>query len=273
MTHRTDWNAALRGWGACAALGMAGWAGVAPAADAPREVVWETPGERPTHGNYVGESGIPAEVMTEAFLAAHPDLRWRREGLHHYTHGRYAEAIAQFQRAAHFADKPAQAMVAEMHWEGRGVPVDRPLAYAWMDIAAERMYANFLILREKYWSQLTPAEQVESLQRGKALLAEFGDAVAKPRLEKVLKREGRHATGSRVGFVGALRIIPNTGPMAGMGLTLDGTEYYAKQYWQPDRYWELQDRVWKAPSTGRVDVGDVEVVRDPAPAGDAAPED
>lgn len=261
MTSNTGWNAMVRGWGPRVALGAAGWVGIAAAADAQRTVLWEELEERPSYGNFVGEAGIRAEVMTEAFLAAHPDLRWRREGLHSHAHGQYAAALAQFQRAARYADKPSQAMVAEMYWEGRGVPVDRPLAYAWMDLAAERMYANFLILRERYWLQLTPAEQAQSLQRGQALLAEYGDDVAKPRLEKVLRLEGRKVTGSRVGFVGSLKIIPNTGPMAGTGMTLDGTQYYAKQYWQPDRYWELQDQVWRAPPKGRVDVGGVEVVR------------
>ncbi|UWX04086.1 hypothetical protein H1235_01015 [Pseudoxanthomonas sp. NC8] len=51
--------------------------------------------------------------------------------------------------------------------------------------------------------------------RGKALLAEFGDDAAKPRLEKVLRKESRQVTGSRTGSVGFVRIVPMTGPMAG----------------------------------------------------------
>ena len=94
-----------------------------------------------------------------------------------------------------------------------------------------------------------------------------GDAAAQPRLERILKRERRQVTGSRVGAVGNLRIIPNTGPLAGTGMTLRGDEYYAPQYWQPEKYWQLQDALWKAPLKGRVRVGELESVESKAASG------
>src|SRR5690606_40050262 len=66
-----------------------------------------------------------------------------------------------------------------IYWKGLGVPVDRPIGYAWMDLAAERMYPNFTILRERYWGDLSPAERDDAIRRGQALLAEFGDEVAR----------------------------------------------------------------------------------------------
>ena len=197
-------------------------------------------------------------TMTEGFLAAHPDLRWRLEGLRAYEARDYEVALSRLQRAARHGDKPAQAIIAEMHWRGIGVPQDKPLGYAWMDIAAERLSPAFLAPREAYWEALTPAEREDAIARGQAVLAEYGDDVAKPRLEKILKRERRNVTGSRLGFVGNLTIIPFTGPLAGTGMTVSGEEYYAEKYWEPKAYWAHQDTLWNAPLRGRVTVGDLE---------------
>jgi len=231
----------------------------AQSAEPPHKAEWQPPVERPKQGNFVGEPGISPELITEGFLSAHPDLRWRREGQHAYANKNYAEAMQYFLRAARYADKPAQAMIAEMYWKGIGVPRDRELGYAWMDLAAERFYSNFLILREQYWQQLDAEGQRDAIERGQALLAEYGDDVAKPRMAKVLRKE-RKVTGSRVGFVGNLEIIPFTGPNAGKGLSIRGDEYYAPKFWQVDKYYEWQDQVWDAPGArkGRVEVGDVE---------------
>ncbi len=242
----------------------AAWApaGAEPAREAaPAHLMeWQGPVERPTFGNFVGEPDIAPELLTEGFLAAHPDIRWRREGLHAFHNKRYDEAHGHFRRAATYADKASMAMLAEMYWKGLGVPADRPIGYAWMDLAAERLYANFTILRERYWRELTSAEQAASIERGQALLAEFGDAAAKPRLEKILRREGRKVTGSRVGSVGFVRIVPMTGPAAGTGKVLRASDYYRPDYWEPSHYWAWQDQVWQAPPREKVDVGDVEQV-------------
>ena len=227
----------------------------------------QAPVERPSRGNFVGEPGISPELLTEGFLAAHPDLRWRREGLHAYANQRYDEAMGHFLHAAKYADKPSQAMIAEMYWKGIGVAKDRALGYAWMDLAAERFYSNFVILREQYWGSMSDAEQHDSIMRGQPLLAEYGDDVAKPRMAKVLRKE-RAVTGSRAGFVGNLQIIPFTGPNAGNGVSIRGDEYYAPKYWQADKYFEWQDQVWDAPPAkkGRVEVGDLQRADKPKPA-------
>ena len=241
-------------------------------APAPHHAENQPPVDRPTRGNFVGEPGISPELMTEGFLTAHPDLRWRREGLHAYANKRYDEAMQYFLRAARYADKPAQAMIAEMHWKGIGVPQDRELGYAWMDLAAERFYSNFVILREQYWETLDAAQRLNAIERGQPLLAEYGDGVAKMRMAKVL-RKNRGVTGSRVGFVGNLEIIPFTGPNAGTGMTIRADEYYAPKFWQADKYYEWQDQVWDAPAArkGRVEVGDVENAGKAAPASDKDP--
>ena len=238
---------------------------MAQSAGPPHQAEWQPPVERPKQGNFVGEPGISPELMTEGFLSAHPDLRWRREGLHAYANKNYAEALQYFLRASRYADKPAQAMIAEMYWKGIGVPQDRELGYAWMDLAAERFYSNFVILREQYWGTMSEAERHAAIERGQPLLAEYGDDAAKPRMAKILRKQ-RSITGSRVGFVGNLEIIPFTGPNAGTGMSIRGDEYYAPKFWQADKYFEWQDQVWDAPDArkGRVEVGDVEQAGKPA---------
>lgn len=207
-----------------------------------------------------GGPKIDPDVLTEGFLVAHPDLRWRAEGVRAYEEQDYDQALEYLKRAARYADKPSQAIIAGMYWDGVGVPQDRPLAYAWMDVAGERLYHDFILYREAYWNALDEAGRADALQRGQAILAEYGDDAAKPRLEKTLRRERGQVTGSRVGFVGYMTIVPNTGPLAGTGITLRGDQYYAREYWEPEAYWQLQDRIWKAPARERVDVGDVEQV-------------
>lgn len=82
-------------------------------------------------------------------------------------------------------------MVAEIYWEGQGVKADRPRAYAWMDLAAERQFVAFVAKREKYWAQLNNEEREEALSIGAQLYAEYGDDVALPRLDKRISSERR----------------------------------------------------------------------------------
>lgn len=214
-------------------------------------------------GTPAAEPDAHRVLNSGGFLVAHPDLRWRREGLMALDAGREGEAFTYFKRAARYADKASQAMVAEMLWTGRGVPMDRPLAYAWMDIAAERAYLPFVAKRETYWGELDAAERRRALEVGQPLFAHYRDAVAKVRLERELAHARRNVTGSRVGNVGNLQVMV---PTAGGKLftTIDGERYYADQYWEPEQYWAWQDSIWKEPNFGTVTVEPLEVVREEA---------
>jgi hypothetical protein len=216
----------------------------------------------------------PAFVATEAFLSGHPDLRWRIAGLNAHRKGEYREALEAFRRAARFADKPAAAAIAELYWEGKGVAQDRALAYAWMDLAAERQWRLFLVRREGMWAELTDAERERALVVGTALYEEFGDAVAKPRMARVLRNARRNTTGSRTGSVGSLRIEI---PSANGSLIVDGSQFYADKYWDPKMYWRWQQETWAPELQGRVDVGTVtaaaEAPGDRKPATDTQPGD
>lgn len=197
-------------------------------------------------------------MMSAGFLSAHPDLRFRLLGLEKHKAGKREDAFRFFQYASQYADKPSQAMVAEMLWNGNGTPQDRALAYAWMDLAAERGYEGFIGLRERYWSQLDQAERARALAEGEAIYARYGDAAAKPRIAAVLRRERKATTGSRTGAVGNLRIVV-MGP-AGPE-EIDGSKFYDERYWDPTKYQAWHDAVWMKPRIATVNVGGVQQIK------------
>lgn len=201
-----------------------------------------------------------AIMSSESFINAHPDLMHRNRGLLAYQKGHYPEALIHFRRAAKFSDKPSQGMVAEMLWKGEGVEVNRPLAYAWMDLAAERHYRTMLLRRENFWNSLSADERVQAVEIGKVLYETYGDDVAKKRLAIALRRAKNSVTGSRTGMVGSLSITIFT-PTGSE--TIDGSQYYQDKFWQPDLYFRWQDAIWKNPPTGNVNIGPLEVRPEP----------
>ena len=197
-----------------------------------------------------------ARILTDGFLRYHPDIKHRLEGLKQLDEGRPAEAFGEFKRAARFADKVSQAMVAELLWAGSVDGADRAEAYAWMDLAAERGYEVFVAKREQYWAALDASERERALEVGQQVYAEFGDEAAKPRLETLLKRGRWAMTGSRVGFKGALEIqVPGPG---GQWISISGEEYYDDKLWKPEKYFAWQDRTWGGPPVGTVTVGEID---------------
>ena len=208
-----------------------------------------------------GPSSVRGEmktVNTASFLNAHPDMKYRREGWIAFEEERFAEAAEHFLRASGYADKLSQVMLAEMHWEGRGVARDRALAYAWADLAAERGYPKLIVVRERYWTQLDDAERARALEAGERLYAEYGDDVARPRM-------ARHLLQARRGMVGKLprRNVEILVPDAdGHWARIQGHHFYATKFWEPERYQEWVDQTWTAPPRGTVEVGDPESLQD-----------
>lgn len=204
-----------------------------------------------------GDSGDLAVILDDTnFLTAHPDMRWRKLAIDAHKAGRDEQAREYFQRAALYADKLSQAAYAEMLWKGEGGAQDRPLAYAWMDLAAQRGSRALLVRREYYWSQLDETERARAQEVGQAVYARYGDKAAKPRQEREMRAGRNRATGSRIGAPGAGRICTSVdtsafGEGSGRGSKLGGAcaypvgadAYYARRLWEPAQYWAWQDQL------------------------------
>ena len=84
----------------------------------------------PMHAADVGPKDDAFIVQSRSFLSSHPDLYGRVLGMKSYSKGDYKEAMRQFRKGAYYADKPSQAMVAEMLWKGEGVMRSRSVPLA-----------------------------------------------------------------------------------------------------------------------------------------------
>lgn len=207
---------------------------------------------------------------TEGVQAAHPGYRWRREALLAIERGTPEPVQEWLQRAARYADKPAQALIAERYWKGEGVEQDRPLAYAWMDLAAERGYTVFVAHRERYWAALDAAERRRALEVGEGVYAEFGDAVAQPRLARHLAHKRRMQTGTngRSGSMVEVYLAPGRNPSGESGIGKGRTQqfylgkrlpnYYQAKVWDADAWFAWQDAQYTGLPEGVVTVGAVQ---------------
>jgi hypothetical protein len=194
-------------------------------------------------------------VKSRSFMASHPDLNSRSLGMQSYQKGHFEEALRQFRKGAYYADKPSQAMVAEMLWKGEGIEQDKIEAYAWIDLAAERLYKDLVAKRENYWAELSADQRLQAVEKGQAIYAKYGDKVAKRRIENILERGRRNITGSRTGYVGVLKIqIPGPG---GMPIDISGDQFYQEKFWKPEMYWKWQSVAWKALPTGIATMGEL----------------
>jgi hypothetical protein len=206
------------------------------------------------------DPSLNPDLLEAGILQNYPDLMFRQWGMRALNEKNHDRAWAYFRRASYYADKPSQGMVAEMLWEGRGVPQDRAMAYVWMDLAAERGYPLFVASREMYWAELTEDERERALIEGQQVYARFGDEAAKVRYANQLRWKQKAATGSHLGgFAGtAVRIgkpgIDEDDSDAGF----DASKFYDPQNFDADKYWQRTDRVWSRLRNPRVTVGELE---------------
>jgi hypothetical protein len=202
-------------------------------------------------------------AMNDASTWYHPDLFGEFAGVHRYAHHEFAGAMKYFQIGAYYADKFSQLSIGLMYLNGEGVTKDPLTAYAWLDIAAERDYPDFVATRDRVKASLTPDELQRAQSIRDKLALRYADNVAKPRMEQQLRFGVEQMTGSHLGFnqgvkhdslkgtlckggvfIGGLSI-----PEAGCG----GEDIYAESRWKPEKYFARRDSQWKATVT----VGDI----------------
>lgn len=191
---------------------------------------------------YAGEDRSNDPEMSKTLLLmkrtatwSHPDKYGMTTGMRHYIHGDYPGALHYFEMGAYYADKFSQLSLGLMHMNGEGTDKDPITGYAWLDLAAERGYPEFLATRDRFRSELSP-QQIEQAMAVRAELASrYGDAVAKWRLTMELRQGQMKLTGSHTGF--------------GWDLS----------EWDPAQYFAKRDREWQ----GIVTVGPVKQEEEP----------
>lgn len=188
-------------------------------------------------------------VSSEAFLTAHPDQLYRLRAQGALHEGRPEQARHYFRRAAYYADKLSQAMLAQMLWDGVGGDADRALGYAWMDLAAERGTPLLLAERERFWHVLDQSEQQRAVAEGQGIHAAYADDVAKPRLEREMRKANQATVGSRISSrsakaetcIGTARVSRD---QLFLCMKQVNTErFYQARFWEPEKYWAWQDQV------------------------------
>lgn len=188
-------------------------------------------------------------VSSEAFLTAHPDQLYRLRAQGALHEGRPERARHYFRRAAYYGDKLSQAMLAQMLWDGLGGDADRALGYAWMDLAAERGTPLLLTERERFWQALDQSEQQRAVAEGREIYATYADDVAKPRLEREMRKANQATIGSRISArsakaetcIGTAKISRDQLFLCMNQVSTD--RFYQAKFWEPEKYWAWQDQV------------------------------
>lgn len=218
------------------------------------------------------------QAMANVDTDGHPDLAGEFNGMRYYMHGKYESAMEQFKHGAYYADKLSQLCIGLMYLNGQGVAKDAVVAYAWLDLAAERNYPAFTATRDRVEASLT-AEQLQQAAQMRAQLASvYADAVAKRRLATQLALGQMRLTGSRTGYDFSVLSLPADiyaapgsggtaasvgrcdGPTISVGYSeapisgCSGSTRYTSAFWDPDKYFAGRDALWNA----TVNVGPVQ---------------
>lgn len=223
-----------------------------------------------THPDDLKQLGVLEQALAEpGVVEHHSDLYFRSLGADAYKAGDKKRALEMFTAAARYGDKPSEAMVATMYWNGEGTAVDHPRAYAWMDLAADRGYHDLLVQRELYWNRLSATERDEAIRIGKDVYDEYSDERGQRHLEAELSRVAQQATGSHTGYAGNGAVVHTLGGLAAvMGGSVvhygydnnitQLSQYYSRAVWSADDYLHLKDMQWRLndPLQGNVEVGE-----------------
>jgi len=211
-------------------------------------------------GDPLDDPGVQKTLraMANSSTWYHPDIFGMTVGMRRYAHKDYAGALKYFEIGSYYADKLSQLSTGLMYKNGEGVKKDPVTAYAWLDLAAERDYPEFVSTRDNLKAELSPEQLAQAMEARKKLGERYGDAVAKPRMAQQLRFGQMEMTGSRTGFDSganhlatsdhcgpALVIGGRTVPQAGCG----SVDMYSRDNWDPDKYFAGRDREWKATVT------------------------
>lgn len=207
----------------------------------------------------------------------HPDESGEFAGMSYYASGDYAKAMESFKSGARYADKLSQLSIGLMYLHGEGVAKDPVAAYAWLALAAERKFPRYIATRDEVWKSLDEDQRQQAIALFNQLSGEYGDAVAKVRMERALREARTKMTGSLVGYgdSGVSSVTTAQFASGNPGLeskwgssampacgarSIDGSpitgcgSLYVAWRWDPRQYFRIRDAAW----TGTVTVGDLQ---------------
>lgn len=198
---------------------------------------------------------LALRAMGTASTWYHPDLFGEFAGMRYYAHHHYKGAMKYFKIGAYYSDKLSQLSIGLMYLNGEGTKKDAVTAYAWLRVAAERKYPEFVATRDGVKATLSPAQLQQSDAIYSKLEARYGDAVAKHRLIVQLRQGQMQITGSHTGFDSGISQL-NTGNCSGPTIYVGGAamakagcggaSMYAKYRWDPKQYFASRDAQWTA---------------------------
>lgn len=166
----------------------------------------EVPASMPAAGNADSSGVVQTNDGNETPDSARPGLYFFNKAAKAFEKGQYTFAIEMYQVAASYAYKPAQFNLAVMYAQGQGVAADLPRALAWAALAAERSDKHYVAARNAISAALTPEQVDEAEQVLKELMPMYADESAMKRARSRWKEAKLGATGSRLGFIGGLKV-------------------------------------------------------------------
>ena len=204
-----------------------------------------------------GTAGAAKNAYSDSSVHYDQVFRWRAMAA--FEEGNVASAIENFERAARYADKPSQFALGVIHMKGDGVPRDRALAFAWLDVAAERGYEEIVEQRDLLWDQMTDGERAAGEYLSKRLFKKYGDDKAKRRHRSKTMAALQHSLGKSKSVRDDVIVTDLMNCSAGSvdfsrGNPCSERDFFASRF-DPERYWKVQDAAWGR--GGIVDVGPV----------------
>jgi TPR repeat protein len=128
-----------------------------------------------------GSPGTVPSCLSEPPSRYFPGKYFEQKAQCSLKKGDYPEALRMFELGGLYADKLSQYNIGIMHFNGIGVPVDRPRGAAWLGIAAESHDDLADAALQAAYAELDADERVLADALFRELDARYGDAVALPR--------------------------------------------------------------------------------------------
>ncbi len=193
-------------------------------------------------------------------LAEHtPGSRLMALASRSYQAGHYWSAYTKYREAARWADKFAQFNLGVMHLKGQGTEYDPARALAWFQLSAERDYPMMVAMVDDLEALLNE----QAIERATSIRIEelepiFGDAYAVERTHRRMRRERRFAAGTRVGYIGMMRVIGRD------GISRDGYDFFAREKWDFRNIVDMETQYMMNLGNERVELRELELDDTPA---------